>query len=128
MIKKAPSSKIPSKILYSALFFISGIVGGLLGSGGGVIAVLALNRLIKDKQKKKIVFATSMAIILPMSAISSVIYSKEPFMDIYSLSHYIIPGCAGGIVGALLFNKMNFKLLNIIFSLLVIFSGFCMIL
>ncbi len=128
MIQKSTDTKIQKfKILHPLLFFTAGVVGGLLGSGGGILVVLALKHLIKYKQDKKTIFATSMAIILPMSAISSVIYSRSTAIDFYSISHYILPGCVGGIGGAMLFGKMNFKILNLIFSLLVIFAGFIMI-
>lgn len=116
-----------SALLHSMLFFAAGLVGGLLGSGGGILVILALTHLIKYKPDKKTIFATSMAIILPMSAISSIIYSKNAALSIYSINHYILPGCAGGIFGAVLFGKINFKILNLIFSLLVILAGIFMI-
>lgn len=114
-------------LLYSLLFFSAGIVGGLLGSGGGVLIVIALKHLIDYKHDRKQIFATSMAIILPMSAISSLIYAKNTDLSLYSVSHYILPACLGGAFGGFLYEKMNFRNLNIIFSLLIIISGIIML-
>ena len=69
--------KKSSLILYALLFITSGFLGGLLGSGGGILLVIALSNIIKYKSDKKTIFATSLAIILPMSAINSIIYQNS---------------------------------------------------
>ena len=125
---KTAMPALSSYIILSLLFLLSGIIGGLFGSGGGILAVFVLKHLIKDKQNEKSVFATSMAIILPMSAISAVIYSKNTALDYYSISHYILPGCAGGMIGAFCLNKIKIKYIDILFSILVILAGGIMIL
>ena len=49
----------------------AGVVNGVLGTGGGIILVFALNRALKSSANgSREVFHTTMAAILPISIIS----------------------------------------------------------
>lgn len=97
-----------------------GIVGGLFGGGGGMIAVPALT-LSRVEPKKA--HATAVAVILPLTLISGAIYFAKGAAPI----QVALPSCAGiiagGVLGALLLKKINSTLLTHIFYVLMIAAG-----
>jgi uncharacterized membrane protein YfcA len=58
---------------------VTGFFNGLFGSGGGTIVVPAMVFLLNVKEQKA--HATAIAIILPLSIISSFIYFSNNFID-----------------------------------------------
>lgn len=108
----------------------AGIVNGLLGAGGGVIVVFALAAYSKEKGEESIrdSFATTVACVLPMSIISAASYASTLKADISGFSSFMLPAVAGGIIGAVLTDKINTKTLKMIFALLTIIAGINMIL
>jgi len=102
----------------------AGVVNGLIGTGGGIILVLTLSKSMKNT---KDVFATVIAAILPMSAVSAVSYAVGGNVSIGETAVYIIPAIIGGVIGAVLLDKIGVKWLKILFSGLVIYSGIRML-
>ena len=102
----------------------AGFLNGFLGTGGGIILMFALG-LAKDKIEIRDRFAEVIAVITPLSLISSFIYGKN--IDIAAAEPYILPGIAGGIFGALLLCRINLDWLKRIFALMVIWAGICFI-
>jgi len=58
--------KINSNLLLIILGLIIGLLNGIFGSGGGIIAVLLMTFILK--LENKIAHATSISIILPLSS------------------------------------------------------------
>ncbi len=115
-------------LILSFFGVIAGIINALFGTGGGIIIIFALMLLLKDKIKdKKIIFANSLAVIFVISAISAVLYSSKSQSAPIDFIKYIIPAILGGAAGAYLLGKINFNILQISFSILVIYSGASMI-
>lgn len=108
------------KKLYS-YGFLAGILNGFLGTGGGILIVPMLKKTGLNSQKSH---ATSIAIILPLSIITTIIYLFKGVQLDYSL---LIPtltlGIIGAFLGAILLKKINTGLLNKLFSLVIIISG-----
>ena len=102
----------------------AGVVNGFIGTGGGIILVLVLSKLMKNA---KDVFATVIAAVLPMSAVSAVSYAVGGNVPFGDTAVYIIPAIIGGGIGAVLLDKIGVKWLKILFSLLVIYSGIRML-
>lgn len=110
------------------LFFIAGglagFVNGLLGAGGGMIAVPALKYCgLKNKEAH----ATSIAIISPISAISAYLYYNKGVFTLSDVLPFIPFGLVGAIVGGLLLSKFSPKTISRIFGVLLIYSGVKMI-
>ena len=100
----------------------AGFVNGFLGTGGGIILMLALSLMPPgDDNTARDRFATIIAVILPLSLVSALIYGKD--IDISLAVPYLIPGILGGIVGALLLDKLNVKLVKRLFAIMVIWAG-----
>ncbi|MEW9670794.1 sulfite exporter TauE/SafE family protein [Ammoniphilus sp. 3BR4] len=104
--------------------FMTGLVNGLIGVGGTLLVPALIHLLGIDR---RIAHGTSLAIILPTSIISIVIYSMSGALP-YEVSLYIsIGGLVGGYVGARLLRRISVLWLKRLFSLLMILAGIRMI-
>lgn len=102
-----------------------GFINGFFGGGGGMLLVPTLKFIGKEEQK--IAQATAIAIILPLSLISAIIYTFNGVSDVnvgLSAGSGVI---IGGIAGALLLNKLSNKFLSILFYFLMIAAGVRMV-
>ena len=111
--------------LFCLFSLIAGGINGLLGTGGGIVLVYMLSLLTDNKSKDN--FATTLCATLPVSAISAIVYFKNSNVDAELLLKLAIPAVIGGVAGAFIVDKINKKWLNVIFAVLVIYSGICMI-
>lgn len=105
--------------------FLTGIVNGLFGSGGGMIAVPCMKKFQNIPQKKA--NATAIAIILPLTLISICIYIFKvqiPYKEVLLVS---LGGFLGGIVGAKLLNKLKGRIIGIIFGIFILIGAFRMV-
>ncbi|MBQ2390482.1 MAG: sulfite exporter TauE/SafE family protein [Clostridia bacterium] len=104
--------------------FLIGVVNGLFGAGGGMIAVPLLKSCGADQKQAH---AGSLAIILPLSVVSAIIYSFNENVD-FSLSLKLIPfGIIGSLLGTFIMKKIDPAWLKRIFALVMIYSGIRML-
>ncbi len=109
---------------------IAGLCNGLLGVGGGIAIVYALSAFEGDEGEedgRRDIFATAVASILPISAVSAFFYVGSG-IEAAGVEQYILPAVTGGIVGAFFLDKMKPRLTSKLFSLLVMWAGASMIL
>lgn len=105
----------------SVLGFVSGILNGLFGAGGGVAVVPMLEHMEIEPQKAH---ATSVAIILPLSAASTVIYLMNGVRMDYQMLWWLVPGgIVGALIGSKLLKRIDNDLLRRIFGAIIIYSG-----
>ncbi|MBO5910495.1 MAG: sulfite exporter TauE/SafE family protein [Clostridia bacterium] len=109
-------------ILFGGLI---GIINGLFGGGGGMIVVPVLTKFFGFSQKQA--QATALFVILPISIASSIIYITHNSINFASSWAVILSIIVGGAVGALLLNKLNNKIVRIIFIALILISGVTML-
>ena len=105
--------------------FVSGIANGLFGSGGGTIAVPFMERLLKVSEHKS--HATAIALILPLSIISSIIYFFKSSIPLKETIFVSLGGILGGFIGAKILPKFSGRVLHIIFGCFMIISSIKMI-
>ncbi len=122
---KAANSKIVKYTAIIVASFIAGIVNALFGTGAGMIFILTLNLINKGAQKE--VFASVSVVVLILSVISAFMYAKAGEFSLSESWYYALCGTVGGIVGALLLDKIKAKYLNVILALLLIYCGARMI-
>ncbi len=67
--------------------------------------------------------ATSIAVILPISALSAALYFTGGFVPLTETLYLCGGAIAGGLVGAFFLSRVKVKLLNRIFTLLILASG-----
>ena len=104
--------------------FTIGIINSLLGSGGGMITVPYLKNKGLSQQSAQ---ATSTAVILPLSLISTVLYLRRDYFNISDAFIYIPAGIAGAVIGGLTLKKIPSKILKYAFSAFMIWAGIRMI-
>lgn len=113
------------------LFFgaLSGIVNGALGAGGGIVVTYYLSKALgEDEKKENGVFANAVATMLPISIVSFIFYLARGYIKLdHSLLSLLPSAAIGGVLGAFLLTRLNFKTVKTVFSVLVIVSGFMMV-
>ena len=100
---------------------LAGIANGLFGGGGGSVLVPMLTGYCKLDQRRA--FATSVAVILPLCALSVVIHWVRGGLDIMAALPYLIGGAAGGWAGGRWFKGVKMPWLKRAFGLLLIYGG-----
>ena len=99
----------------------AGLANGFFGGGGGMILVPLLTRWCGLSQRRA--FATSVAIILPLCALSSIVYLLRGALDFSAALPYLLGGLAGGFAGGKLFRRLNMDWLRRAFALLILYGG-----
>lgn len=99
----------------------AGLVNGFFGGGGGMILVPLLTRACGLDQRRA--FATSVAIILPLCALSSGIYFLRGGLELTAALPYLIGGLAGGLIGGRVFRRLSMDWLRRVFALLILYGG-----
>ena len=102
-----------------------GLINGLFGGGGGMVVVPVLTKFFGFSQKQA--QATALFVILPISIASSIIYITHNSINFAQSWPVILAVVTGGACGALLLNKLNNKVVRLIFVALILFSGISML-
>lgn len=111
-----------------SLGFGAGFVNGLLGAGGGILIVYGLRRLSSsEKRDPRTVYATAIAVILPLSLLSVIQYFHRGSLALNSIIPLILPAVLGGATGALLLRRLSPATLSRIFAAVVLISGITMV-
>lgn len=106
---------------YAVTGVLGGIANGLFGSGGGLFLVPLLTKWTGLDQKKA--FATSVAVILPLSLVSAAVYFWKGALDFGAAWPYLIGGGIGGLISGRVFKKIPLTLLRRAFGLLILYGG-----
>ena len=99
----------------------AGAVNGFFGGGGGQVLVPLLAGKCGLGQRRA--FATSVAVIAPLCALSAGIYWFRGQLDWALALPYLAGGLAGGWAGGKLFQKMSMVWLRRGFALLILYGG-----
>ena len=100
---------------------LAGVVNGFFGGGGGMVLVPLLRGWLGLEDKRA--FASSVAVMLPMCAVSAAVTLLRTGIDIRSALPYLLGGLAGGVVSGIGFRRLPSGLLVRVFALLLIFGG-----
>ncbi len=104
----------------------AGILNGFVGSGGGIILIFAMTAftaLPHNAETVKTRFATAVASILPLSAVSVYFYVKKGAVSLSDAAPFLLSAVIGGVIGSLLMDKIPAKTLRLVFSALMIWAG-----
>lgn len=122
-----------NKLILSSASVIAGIINGFIGTGGGIILYFTLKFLNKNAEDKikedrmKDIMAMIVASVIPMSIVSAVIYMLKGKIIYNELAVYFPAALIGGIIGAVLLDKLKFKIVKKIFAAMIIYAGIRMI-
>lgn len=100
--------------------FIIGIINGLLGAGGGMLAVPALKKLGCDQ---KDAHRNAVAVILPLTVFSAVLYLINGRVELSDSLIYIPGGLVGAVLGTVCLKKISSKWLGVLFGGFMIYAG-----
>ncbi len=107
---------------------LAGLLNGLLGAGGGIVAVFVLKKLLADKTNdSRDVFAHTVAVILPLCAFSLLNYALRGAASLEGASFFILPAILGGVMGGFLLDKLKVGFVQSLFGLLILISGIVML-
>ena len=109
------------KILSILIGLFTGFINGTFGGGGGMIVVPALINLLGKSQTKA--QATAIAVILPVSVVSAIVYSSLGNADISILLPVGAGVIVGGTLGAIFLPKASEKFLFFLFYAVMLFAG-----
>ena len=98
----------------------AGFLNGLLGAGGGILAVALLTRA---QLTQKEAHATALALMLPLAAISLVVYRLHGNLPLKETWPFLLPALAGAMLGAWLLKKIPLMWVRLLFGLLVLYSA-----
>ena len=100
---------------------LAGLVNGFFGGGGGMILVPFLVRKCGLSQRQA--FATSIAVILPLCVLSSVIYWLRDGLELAAALPYLAGGLIGGFLGGRLFKRLSMVWLRKVFALFILYGA-----
>lgn len=115
--EQAMSPKIKSAVAGA----LAGALNGFFGAGGGMVLVPLFIRWVKLDERRT--FATSVFIILPLCAVSAVVYLLKSRIDLMLTLPYLAGGLVGGFIGGRYFKSIPTALLRRLFGLLLIYGG-----
>ena len=99
----------------------AGFLNSIFGVGGGLILIPYLkSRGLSQKEAQ----ASSLPVILPLTAISALLYVYKGYTEISEGLKFIPFGLIGAICGVYIIDKISDKLLNMLFSVFLLYSGF----
>ena len=114
------TSSKKNNLLTAAAGLAVGIVNGLLGAGGGMIAVPLLKKLgLSQKQAH----ANAVAVILPITVLSAVLYLIRGYVRLSDSLIFIPGGLVGSLIGTYCLKKISPKWLKRIFGGFMVYAG-----
>ncbi len=123
------SKTAKNALVLASSALLAGLVNGLLGAGGGIVAVWGLTAVLSGHiTDRRDAFANTLLVMLPLSAVSLISYALRGQLTGVNTSALLLPAIAGGFGGALILDHINVKFLKIIFAVIVVYSGFTMLL
>ncbi len=99
----------------------AGLVNGFFGGGGGMLLVPMLTGRCGLAPRRA--FATSVAVIAPLCALSAVIYWFRGGLELETALPYLAGGLAGGFIGGRVYRKLSMAWLRRVFALLILYGG-----
>lgn len=112
--------KFNNKLKIAAVGLIAGILNGLFGSGGGVVAVPMLK---KSGLSAKEAHATSVAMMLVLSSVSTYLYLSTQRLSVADVMPFLPAGIIGAAAGSFFFKRIPVKLLKKLFGGFIVFAA-----
>lgn len=107
-------------LIFGALALLTGFINGLLGAGGGMVTVPLLKKIGLDQKSAQ---QNAIAVILPITLLSSIVYLARSYVSIGEPLPYIPGGLLGAAIGTWLMKKISNKILRYIFAAFMLYAG-----
>ena len=109
------------KLLSALAGAAAGAINGLFGAGGGMLLVPLLTRVCKIEDRKA--FATAIAVIAPLCAVSLVVYGLRGELDLRAALPCLAGGLLGGLAGGKLYGRIPTLWLHRALGALILYGG-----
>ncbi|NBK79453.1 sulfite exporter TauE/SafE family protein [bacterium D16-76] len=106
---------------YAVTGALAGFANGFFGTGGGLFLVPLLTRWAHMEQRSA--FATSVAVVLPLSLASAAIYFFKGALDFSTCWPYLAGGFLGGLISGSIFKKVPLGFLRRAFGAFILYGG-----
>ena len=106
---------------YAVTGALAGAANGFFGAGGGLFLVPLLVYWCGLEERRA--FATSVAVIFPLSALSAVLYWMQGGLAFAAAWPYLLGGVLGGWVAGCVFHRIDMVWLRRAFGLLLLYGG-----
>lgn len=117
--------KVKNFVTVSLMGMLIGIVNGCFGAGGGMIAVPMLKKVGLDVKESH---ANAVAVILPITLISGIVYIMKDYVKLSDAISFIPTGVLGAVLGTLALKKISPLWLKRIFGGFMVWAGLRLIL
>lgn len=97
-----------------------GFINGVFGAGGGMLAVPILK---SEGLSQKSAHANAVAVILPITVLSAVLYLAKGSVSLADSFAFIPTGLIGSVIAAFTLQKFSNKWLQKIFAAFMIYAG-----
>lgn len=108
------------KIITCFLGLITGVISGLLGAGGGMVAVPSLK---KSGLEAKEAHCNAVAVILPIAVLSAILYIIDGRVTLVDALPFLPGGLIGSYLGTLILKKISPLWLVRIFGAFMVYLG-----
>ncbi len=108
-------------LLLAAGGFLIGVINGLLGAGGGMLAVPLLSKACGLERQEA--HMNSVAVILPITLVSVGVYLFKGSVQLSDALCFVPPGLLGALLGTVALGKIPSNRLKLIFGGFMIWAG-----
>lgn len=119
------NGKVLDIFKFVGIGFLSGIINGFFGAGGGLLLVPMITFVAKDDSKKA--HATTLACVMFMCLASSIIYLVKKQLNFKLILVCLIGSLIGALIGTKLLKNLKNNVIDLVFSLVLVVAGVCMI-
>ena len=119
------NNKVLDVFKFIGIGFLSGIINGFFGAGGGLLLVPMITFVAKDDAKKA--HATTLVCVMFMCLASSIIYFVKKQLDFKLILVCAIGSLMGALIGTKLLKNLKNNVIDLVFSLVLVVAGVCMI-
>jgi len=132
-VNEAAIQWLPMLVALLGAGAVAGLLAGLLGVGGGIVIVPALDMAltlagVDPTVALHVAVATSMATIVPTSISSSRSHARRGAVDGEVIRRWSLPIVAGALVGALLASRVDARVLAGVFGVVALLAALKMLL
>ena len=109
--------------------FAAGLIGGIFGTGGGILIVFLFSRIYAKSEKytAQDCFAMTVCCMSVSSVVSLLIYLRNGSFSLSDLNGIALPAALGGMVGAYLLDRIPLRWIRKGFAGFIIYAGFILL-
>ena len=115
--------------LFPAGGFLAGLINGVFGTGGSLVVLWLLERFAAERlPDRRDRFAVALLAMLPVTAVTWLLYLRQGNAQTAGIWWFLLPALAGGLLGALLLDRIRLTWLSRVFAGMLTLSGLLLLL